>query len=102
MSGIRRHHFHLFPVIRKLSAAIQAYDVGAGEGSRFNAAETGTNCNGKTVTSVPAAEKHVEQLRDHNRPPPQRALSGPYLGLTKLLLRQTYRTLLCFPKASAT
>ena len=100
MAGIRRNYFHLFPVVRKFSAAIQAYDVGAGEGSRFNAAGTGTNCNGKTVASVPAAEKHVEQFRDHYRPPPQRALTGPYLGLTKPLLRQTSQNLDLLPKAS--
>lgn len=58
--GAGREDSHSLPVIGKISPAIKANYVGAGEGHRFAASGAGTLTHRKGVMSVPTAEDCIK------------------------------------------
>src|SRR5579863_7363082 len=62
----RGDDLHLLPVVGKLLAAIEARHIGSGQSCGLGAARCPANGNGKAVAGMPAAEKCVHQLCNHD------------------------------------
>lgn len=58
---------HFLPIIGKLSAAIEAGDIGSSESRSLRAARSAYSAR-KTVIRVPAAEKRIDQFVNHSTP----------------------------------
>lgn len=70
----RSDDFHLLPVIRKLSAAIEAGDVSSGQRCRLRAPFRATNGYWKAVVRVSASKNDIDQFCNHDPPSiPERA-----------------------------
>lgn len=62
---IRREHLHLLPVVRKLTSAIEAHDVGAGQSSRPYTSFVFSCGDREGVVLMPAAEEQVDNGCNH-------------------------------------
>src|SRR5205809_6066984 len=63
------HDLHLMPVIGKFLAALQAYNVGSGEGSSGRTPLAPFVCQWEAVILMRATEKHIEDTcHSHHTP----------------------------------
>ena len=62
-------HFHLFPVVWKFLAAIQAHNVGSGQRGCLITTAIATNGYRKTITAMPATKDCFDQFTEHATSP---------------------------------
>src|SRR5580658_4295613 len=58
-------HFHLFPVVGKFFAAIQAHNVCSGQRGCLSTTATATSSYRKTITAMPATKDSFDQFAEH-------------------------------------